>query len=81
MPGRFTPYDTGPRSVRVSNADGRERGLGLGGELAFTLDGRRRTLQVGVEADGSLWAVFADATSGSTSYRVPCRRPRRSRRG
>ncbi|MBZ6194519.1 DUF1684 domain-containing protein [Streptomyces olivaceus] len=75
VPGHFTPYDTGRRSVRVPNADGRERGLALGGELAFALDGRTHTLQVSVEHDGSLWAVFADATSGSTSYRFRFLRP------
>ncbi|WP_416477528.1 DUF1684 domain-containing protein [Streptomyces sp. LKA04] len=75
VPGRFTPYATGRRSVRVPNADGRERGLALGGELAFTLDGREHTLQVSVEDDGSLWAVFADGTSGSTSYRFRFLRP------
>ncbi|MYR40683.1 DUF1684 domain-containing protein, partial [Streptomyces sp. SID5910] len=75
VPGRFTPYGSGPRSVRVANADGRERGLGLGGELAFGLGGREHTLQVTVEGDGSLWAVFADTTSGSTSYRFRFLRP------
>ncbi|MEU9333709.1 DUF1684 domain-containing protein [Streptomyces sp. NPDC048290] len=74
VPGRFTPYDE-RRTVRVGNADGRERGLGLGGELAFTLDGRELTLQVSVEGDGSLWAVFADATSGNGSYRFRFLRP------
>ncbi|MCX5364771.1 DUF1684 domain-containing protein [Streptomyces sp. NBC_00124] len=74
VPGRFTPYDE-PRSVRVENADGRPRGLGLGGELAFTLDGQEFTLQVTVEADGSLWAVFGDATSGSSSHRFRFLRP------
>ncbi|MFI8950572.1 DUF1684 domain-containing protein [Streptomyces sp. NPDC053750] len=75
VPGRFTPYVTGRRSVRVPNADGRERGLGLGGELAFELGGQELTLQVSVEDDGSLWGVFADATSGSTSYRFRFLRP------
>lgn len=75
VPGRFTPYLTGGRTVRVPNADGRERGLGLGGELAFTLAGRELALQVTVEPDGSLWAVFADATSGSSSYRFRFLRP------
>ncbi|MFD4259156.1 DUF1684 domain-containing protein [Streptomyces sp. NPDC058534] len=75
VPGRFTPYGTGRRSVRVPNADGRERGLALGGELAFALGGREHTLQVSVEDDGSLWAVFADGTSGSTSYRFRFLRP------
>ncbi|WP_405642381.1 NtaA/DmoA family FMN-dependent monooxygenase [Streptomyces sp. NBC_00019] len=64
-----------PRSVRVENADGRPRGLGLGGELAFTLDGQEFTFQVTVEADGSLWAVFGDATSGSSSHRFRFLRP------
>ena len=68
VPGRFTPYAE-DRTVRVENADGRERGLGHGGELAFTLDGQDRTLQVSVQGDGTLWAVFADATSGDSSYR------------
>ncbi|MCK1820319.1 DUF1684 domain-containing protein [Streptomyces sp. XM83C] len=68
VPGRFTPYGD-ERTVRVANADGRERGLGLAGELAFTLDGRELTLRVARQGGGSLWAVFADATSGSGSYR------------
>ncbi len=74
MPGRFTPYDTG-RTVRVPNADGRERGLGLGGELAFELAGRVLRLKVALQDDGSLWAVFADATSGNGSYRFRFLRP------
>ncbi|WP_433449313.1 DUF1684 domain-containing protein [Streptomyces sp. CA-142005] len=68
VPGRFTPYDD-TRTVRVGNADGRERGLALAGELAFTLDGRELTLRVAQQGDGQLWAVFADATSGDTSFR------------
>ncbi|WP_369388345.1 DUF1684 domain-containing protein [Streptomyces sp. CG1] len=68
VPGRFTPYDD-PRTVRVDNADGRERGLALAGELAFTLDGQELTLQVAQQGDGLLWAVFADATSGDSSFR------------
>ncbi|MFF7141805.1 DUF1684 domain-containing protein [Streptomyces nodosus] len=72
--GHFTPYGEG-RTVRVENADGRHRGLGLGGVLAFTLDGQDLTLQVSVEGDGSLWAVFADATSGNGSYHFRFLRP------
>ncbi|MER5915555.1 DUF1684 domain-containing protein [Streptomyces sp. NPDC001982] len=68
VPGRFTPYDA-TRTVRVGNADGRERGLALAGELAFTLGGQEQTLQVAQLADGRLWGVFADATSGDTSFR------------
>jgi uncharacterized protein (DUF1684 family) len=74
VPGRFTPYGE-DRTVRVENADGRERGLGLGGELAFALDGRELTLQVKVRGDGSLWAVFGDTTSGDSSYRFRFLRP------
>ncbi len=68
VPGRFTPYD-GTRTIRLGNADGRERGFDLAGELAFSLAGRERTLKVAQRADGGLWAVFADATSGDTSFR------------
>ncbi|MFC7306951.1 DUF1684 domain-containing protein [Streptomyces monticola] len=74
VPGRFTPYAK-ESTVRVPNADGKERGLGLGGELAFTLAGVEHTLQVTVEADGSLWAVFADASSVRGSYRFRFLRP------
>jgi uncharacterized protein (DUF1684 family) len=74
VPGRFTPYAE-DRTVRVENADGRKRGLGLGGELAFTLAGRELTLQVTVEDDGSLWAVFADGSSGRSSHRFRFLRP------
>lgn len=63
VPGRFTPYEES-RTVRVRNADGRERGLGLAGELAFAFDGQELTLQVAQQGDGTLWAVFADVTLG-----------------
>ncbi|MET9561968.1 DUF1684 domain-containing protein [Streptomyces tauricus] len=74
VPGHFTPYGE-RRTVRVGNADGRERGLGLGGELAFTLAGQELTLQVTVQEHGSLWAVFGDSTSGRGSYRFRFLRP------
>ncbi|MFE0105403.1 DUF1684 domain-containing protein [Streptomyces sp. NPDC059009] len=74
VPGRFTPYGEN-RTVRVGNADGAERGLGLDGELAFGLGGVEHTLQVTVEGDGSLWAVFADGTSGTSSHRFRFLRP------
>ncbi|MFI6251041.1 DUF1684 domain-containing protein [Streptomyces sp. NPDC051016] len=66
--GRFTSYDD-RQAVRVDTADGVERALVLAGELAFTVAGRELTLQVAEQADGRLWAVFADPTSGHTSYR------------
>ncbi|MGI5448990.1 DUF1684 domain-containing protein [Streptomyces sp. CA-243310] len=75
LPGRFRPYDRG-RTVQVENADGRDRGLGLGGELVFTRDGVEHALQVAVdEEDGSLWAVFGDATGGVSSYRFRFLKP------
>jgi uncharacterized protein (DUF1684 family) len=81
VPGRFTPYD-GTRTVRLGNADGRERGFELAGDLAFSLAGRERGLKVARWRDGSLWAVFADATSGDTSFRFRFALPARpGRRG
>ncbi|WP_019885132.1 DUF1684 domain-containing protein [Streptomyces purpureus] len=74
LPGAYRPYPEA-RSVRVENADGRERGLGLAGEIVFEIDGAPQALHVAVEADGSLWAVFADATSGKDSYRFRFLRP------
>ncbi|MEV6673198.1 DUF1684 domain-containing protein [Streptomyces sp. NPDC051162] len=68
LSGLFRPYGR-DRTVTVENADGRARGLGLAGELAFTVGGDEHTLKVSAEADGSLWAVFADGTSGTDSYR------------
>ncbi|MFF8728386.1 DUF1684 domain-containing protein [Streptomyces sp. NPDC015171] len=68
VPGRFVPYDA-TRTVRLGNADGRERGFDLVGEVAFTLAGQERTLKVARPGGGPLWAVFADATSGDTSFR------------
>ncbi|MEE4545622.1 DUF1684 domain-containing protein [Streptomyces sp. V4-01] len=68
VPGIFRPY-AATRSVLVPNADGRERGLGLGGELTFTADGVEHTLSVAVEDDGRLWAVVADGTSGKSTFR------------
>ncbi|MFF9349789.1 DUF1684 domain-containing protein [Streptomyces sp. NPDC014734] len=74
LPGSFRPYD-GVRTVRVENADGAERGLTLGGEIVFGNGGAEHTLSAVIEPDGSLWAVFADATSGGSSYRFRFLRP------
>ncbi|GHF50013.1 MULTISPECIES: DUF1684 domain-containing protein [Streptomyces] len=73
LSGTFRPYAGGRTVVPVENADGRERGLSLAGELA--LGSGEHTLQVGAEEDGSLWAVFADGTSGTSSYRFRFLRP------
>ncbi|MER5874166.1 DUF1684 domain-containing protein [Streptomyces sp. NPDC002044] len=75
LAGRFRPYAE-DRTVQVENADGRARGLGLGGELAFAFEGAEHTLQVAVDGDdGGLWAVFGDATGGRSSYRFRFLRP------
>ncbi|MEE1929266.1 DUF1684 domain-containing protein [Streptomyces sp. TRM 70351] len=69
LPGTFHAYE-GTRRVPVPNADGRERGLELGGEVRFIApDGSVHALQVSVVGSGALWAVFADGTSGRGSYR------------
>ncbi|NLU69054.1 DUF1684 domain-containing protein [Streptomyces sp. HNM0574] len=68
--GTYRPYAGGEHSVRVGNADGRERGLGLDGELGFAgPDGAEHTLRVSRVEGGGLWAVLADGTSGVSSYR------------
>lgn len=64
LTGTFRPFSGGPRTVRVRNADGQERGLGLDGELGFAgPDGAEHTLEAARVEDGGLWAVFADGTS------------------
>ncbi|MCX5396141.1 DUF1684 domain-containing protein [Streptomyces sp. NBC_00102] len=73
LPGTFRGY--ADRTVRVENADGVERGLQLAGEVTFVVDGREFTLHAAVEPGGSLWIVFADATSGDGSFRFRFLRP------
>jgi uncharacterized protein (DUF1684 family) len=68
-PARFTPYAS-EQTVRVAHVDGVERGLPIGGEIAFDLDGAQVRLTVEVDHDtGDLQAVLSDATSGLTTYR------------
>jgi uncharacterized protein (DUF1684 family) len=65
----FTPYDA-ERVVRLPHVDGVERGLPLGGEIAFDLDGSVIRLAVEVEPEtGEMQAVVSDATSGDSTYR------------
>lgn len=54
VPAVFRRYDT-TRTIQVPNADGVQRGLGVGGELSFTVGGAAHTLTVAVESDGGLW--------------------------
>ncbi len=74
LPGVFRPYER-ERTIAVENADGLRRGLDLAGELAFGVGGEEYTLQVSAEADGAMWAVFADGTSGVSSYRFRFLKP------
>lgn len=73
LSGTFRRYED--RTVRVRNADGVERGLQLAGEVTFVAEGAEHTLQAAVEPNGSLWIVFADATSGDSSFRFRFLRP------
>lgn len=69
LPGRYRSFGQ-TRTVRVANADGRDRVLELSGELFFTLsEGSEGALRVSVVGSGALWAVFADDSSGRSSYR------------
>ncbi|WP_327734756.1 DUF1684 domain-containing protein [Streptomyces nojiriensis] len=46
------------------------------GELVFSFGGAEHTLRVDADADdGSLWAVFGDATAGRSSYRFRFLKP------
>ncbi|MFJ6216106.1 DUF1684 domain-containing protein [Streptomyces sp. NPDC092296] len=67
LPAVFTPYGD-DRIVAVPNADGRERGLALAGEVAFELGGETRTLKVSRTGTG-LSTVLGDATSGRETFR------------
>jgi uncharacterized protein (DUF1684 family) len=79
----FTPYQA-ERTEQVLNADGSYRGLGLVGAVSFSapsfsapssssaefgLSDTTHTLAVERNADGTLQAVIADATSGVSTYR------------
>jgi len=64
----FTPYPQ-TRTEQVLNADGRKRGLGLVGTVAFSLTDGPHTLAVERNGNGTLNAVIADATSGKSTYR------------
>jgi uncharacterized protein len=68
-PAHFTPY-VAERTVRVEHVDGVERGLPLGGELAFDLDGEQVRLAAEVDQEArEMQAVLSDSTSGGTTYR------------
>ncbi len=66
---RFEPYDA-PREVEVPSSNGPARTLLAPGLVKFELGGRALSLEPTVESagDGSLFFVFADATSGTETY-------------
>lgn len=65
----FRPYGA-ERVVRIPHVDGVERGLPLGGEIAFDLGASEIRLAVEVEPEsGLMQAVLSDATSGKSTYR------------
>jgi uncharacterized protein (DUF1684 family) len=66
VPAVYTAYSA-PRTEKVPNADGRERGLSLTGDLEFELAGESHKLAVGTSGDG-LSLVFGDTTNGATTY-------------
>ncbi|MEY9877371.1 uncharacterized protein (DUF1684 family) [Streptacidiphilus sp. MAP12-33] len=69
LAARFSPYEA-EQTVAVPNADGRDRGLALAGEVAFTApDGTARTLAVSRGVTGALSAVFGDAEERNYRFR------------
>lgn len=66
---RYEPYDT-PREVTIGTAAGTEDTALAGGRLRFALNGQELTLEPWVSGTGDtdLFLVFADATSGETTY-------------
>ncbi|MGW0228980.1 DUF1684 domain-containing protein [Actinopolymorpha singaporensis] len=70
LPATFVGYpdDSAERVERVANADGRDRGLALSGEVRFDHGGQTYTLRVGNRRGGGLEAVFADRTSGRDGH-------------
>ena len=66
VPARYESYVHG-HVEQVMNADGRERGLALAGDLVFELDGTEHRLAVGRD-DEVLSIVFGDATNGPDTF-------------
>ena len=58
-----------PRAAERRTVDGRRDDIVYAGAVVFELDGAQLELTVEQEDDGSLFAAFSDATSGTESYR------------
>lgn len=64
---RYEPYVHG-HVEQVLNADGRQRGLALDGDLVFEHEGGQYRLAATVSADGSFDVTFGDATNGPDTF-------------
>lgn len=68
--GTFTPHTgTGPVSIAHLGDEGKTRPMAVPGEISFTLGGEEHSL-VAFDDGPSKLLVFADATTGDTSYSV-----------
>jgi len=65
--GRFEPYDP-PKKLRIPNALGMEFEETCPGSVVFEVGGVTQRLEPTADADGGLFFVFADATSGNETY-------------
>jgi uncharacterized protein (DUF1684 family) len=67
VPARFTPYEP-PRPTTIATHDGEQTTMNLVGTAHFTLHGQELSLDAFGRADGMLFFVFRDATSGTSTY-------------
>ena len=64
---RLEPYDP-PRRLTIPNAMGFDEVVDCRGALVFEIDGKEYRLEPMSEADGEMFIVFGDATSGHETY-------------
>ncbi len=67
LTGAFEPYAT-PRRILVPDATGGVQSMAGPGEVVFDLFGKRLRLVASEEDEGALFLIFADATTGVTTY-------------
>ena len=67
VPARLEPYDP-PRRLTIPNAMGFDEVVDCRGALVFEIDGKEYRLEPMSEADGEMFIVFGDATSGHDTY-------------
>jgi uncharacterized protein (DUF1684 family) len=68
VPGVLTAAPAGARVDIRSMVDGLTRPEPLAGTVTFEVDGTEHELAALADDDGWLWILFADATSGVTTY-------------